>query len=54
MSVKEWLMMGTKKVGVLSSPQKKTVIFISEKKRTCKEHELAHLKSNPTKYRLLI
>jgi len=40
MSVKEWLMMGTKKVGVLSSPQKKTVIFISEKKRTCKEHEL--------------
>jgi len=32
--------MGTKKVGVLSSPQKKTIIFISEKKRTCKEHEL--------------
>jgi hypothetical protein len=29
-------MMGTKKVGVLSSPRKKTIIIIKQKKEECK------------------
>jgi hypothetical protein len=33
-------MMGTKKVGVLSSPRKKTIIIINQKKEECKENIL--------------
>ncbi len=32
--------MGTKKVGFLSSPQKRTIVLISKRTRACKEHEL--------------
>ena len=32
--------MGTKKVGVLSSPQKRTITFISKKTRPCEEPKL--------------
>jgi hypothetical protein len=37
-------MMGTKKVGILSSPQKRTIPYISKKIRVCKEHKLKGIK----------
>jgi len=39
-SAKEQLMIGTRKVGVHSSLQKKTTAFISRKISACKKHEL--------------
>jgi len=49
MSAKGGLMMGTKKVSVLSSPQKRTINFISEKERACKEHKLTGM---PQRFRI--